>query len=110
MPSSPRYAPHSHAATATSTASAGAAALVSGRVTSCYGSRWGTNHNGIDIAAPIGTTISAPESGVVLQAGPANGFGLAVYILGDDGAEAGRKTFSRPRSSPVTTIISAPPW
>ncbi|WP_336031953.1 M23 family metallopeptidase [Geodermatophilus sp. FMUSA9-8] len=66
-------------------ASAGAGALVNGRVTSCYGSRWGTNHNGIDIAAPIGTPIFAPEGGVVLQAGPANGFGLAVYIQHPDG-------------------------
>ena len=66
-------------------ASAGAGALVNGRVTSCYGSRWGTNHNGIDIAAPIGTPIFAPESGVVLQAGPANGFGLAVYLQHPDG-------------------------
>ena len=66
-------------------ASAGAGGLVNGRVTSCYGSRWGTNHNGIDIAAPIGTPIFAPEGGVVLQAGPANGFGLAVYIQHPDG-------------------------
>ena len=66
-------------------ATAGAGALVNGRVTSCYGSRSGTNHNGIDIAAPIGTPIFAPESGVVLQAGPANGFGLAVYIQHPDG-------------------------
>ncbi|MCF6744999.1 M23 family peptidase [Blastococcus sp. KM273128] len=66
-------------------ASAGAGALVDGRVTSCYGTRWGTNHNGIDIAASIGTPIFAPDGGVVLQAGPANGFGLAVYIQHPDG-------------------------
>ena len=66
-------------------ATAGAGALVNGRVTSCYGSRSGTIHNGIDIAAPIGTPIFAPESGVVLQAGPANGFGLAVYIQHPEG-------------------------
>lgn len=66
-------------------ATAGSAALVNGRVTSCYGSRWGTTHNGIDIAAPVGTPIFAPDDGVVLQAGPANGFGLAVYIQHPDG-------------------------
>lgn len=59
--------------------------LVAGQVTSCYGARGGTNHNGIDIAAPIGTPIYAPEGGVVLNAGPANGFGLAVYIQHSDG-------------------------
>src|SRR5918997_922992 len=37
-----------------------------GRVTSCYGPRWGTMHQGVDIAAPIGTPIYVPEAGVVL--------------------------------------------
>ncbi|CCH87376.1 Peptidase M23 [Modestobacter italicus] len=64
---------------------AGTESLAAGRVTSCFGSRWGTNHNGVDIAAPIGTPIYAPDAGVVLQAGPANGFGLAVYIQHADG-------------------------
>jgi murein DD-endopeptidase MepM/ murein hydrolase activator NlpD len=40
----------------------------------------------MDIAAPIGTPIYAATSGVVKRAGTATGFGLAVYILGDDGA------------------------
>lgn len=66
-------------------ARAGTAALVAGRVTSCYGSRSGATHNGVDIAAPIGTPIYAPDAGVVLDAGPANGFGLAVYIQHGDG-------------------------
>ena len=57
-----------------------------GRVTSCYGARWGTMHLGVDIAAPIGTPIFTPEPGVVLQAGPASGFGLAVAIQHHDGA------------------------
>ncbi|MGY1806605.1 M23 family metallopeptidase [Blastococcus sp. SYSU D00669] len=57
-----------------------------GRTSSCFGARWGTQHNGMDIAAPIGTPIYAATSGVVQRAGSATGFGLAVYILGDDGA------------------------
>jgi murein DD-endopeptidase MepM/ murein hydrolase activator NlpD len=68
-----------------SVTSAGSGALVAGRVTSCYGSRWGTTHYGIDVAAPIGTPIYAPEGGVVLDAGPANGFGQAVYVQHPDG-------------------------
>jgi murein DD-endopeptidase MepM/ murein hydrolase activator NlpD len=63
----------------------GAVAPATGRVTSCYGPRWGTMHSGIDIAAPIGTPIYAPEGGVVVQAGPASGFGLAVAVQHGDG-------------------------
>ncbi len=56
-----------------------------GRVSSCFGARWGTLHGGVDIAAPIGTPIYAAHSGVVQRAGTASGFGYAVWILGDDG-------------------------
>ena len=64
----------------------GAVPPTTGRVTSCYGARWGTMHQGVDIAAPIGTPVFAPEGGVVLQAGPASGFGLAVYVQHGDGS------------------------
>jgi murein DD-endopeptidase MepM/ murein hydrolase activator NlpD len=66
-------------------ASGSAVAPTSGRVTSCYGSRWGTLHAGIDIAAPIGTPVFAPVDGVVVSAGPASGFGLAVAVQHPDG-------------------------
>jgi murein DD-endopeptidase MepM/ murein hydrolase activator NlpD len=72
------------AASAVST-TGGAVAPASGQVTSCYGSRWGTLHAGVDIAAPIGTPIYAPEGGTVVQAGPASGFGLAVAVQHADG-------------------------
>jgi murein DD-endopeptidase MepM/ murein hydrolase activator NlpD len=61
-------------------------APTSGRVSSCYGARWGVTHFGVDIAAPIGTPIYAAHSGVVQRAGAATGFGQAVYIRGNDGA------------------------
>jgi murein DD-endopeptidase MepM/ murein hydrolase activator NlpD len=57
-----------------------------GSTSSCYGSRWGLTHFGVDIAAAIGTPVYAATSGVVRRAGAATGFGQAVYILGDDGA------------------------
>jgi murein DD-endopeptidase MepM/ murein hydrolase activator NlpD len=66
-------------------AAGGAVAPANGRVTSCYGSRWGTLHAGVDIAAPIGTPVFTPEDGIVLDAGPASGFGLAVYVQHGDG-------------------------
>jgi murein DD-endopeptidase MepM/ murein hydrolase activator NlpD len=60
--------------------------ITNGRFTSCYEMRWGTMHNGVDIAAPIGTPIYAPADGRVVRAGAATGFGLAVYIQHDDGS------------------------
>ncbi|MFF0531268.1 M23 family metallopeptidase [Nocardia amikacinitolerans] len=57
-----------------------------GTFTSGFGSRWGTFHNGIDIAAPIGTPIYAVANGTVIDAGPAQGFGLWVRIRHDDGS------------------------
>ncbi|TKJ28488.1 M23 family metallopeptidase [Blastococcus sp. CCUG 61487] len=57
----------------------------SGRVSSCFGPRWGSLHGGVDIAAPIGTPVYSAHSGVVQRAGAASGFGLAIWILGDDG-------------------------
>ena len=56
-----------------------------GRTSSCFGSRWGVAHLGVDIAAPIGTPIYAATSGVVERSGPATGFGLAVYLRGTNG-------------------------
>ena len=67
------------------TSADGAVPPTDGRVTSCYGSRWGTLHAGVDIAAPIGTPVFSPEAGIVLDAGPASGFGLAVYVQHGDG-------------------------
>ena len=63
-----------------------AVAPTSGRFTTCYEMRWGEMHYGVDIAAPIGTPIYSPMAGRVLRAGPATGFGLAVYVQHDDGS------------------------
>ena len=56
-----------------------------GRLTTCFCMRWGQMHWGIDLAAPLGTPIYAATDGVVLRAGPASGFGNAVYIQDADG-------------------------
>ncbi|RBY95024.1 M23 family peptidase [Blastococcus sp. TBT05-19] len=55
------------------------------RLTSSFGPRWGTLHAGIDLAAPMRTPEFAVMDGVVLEAGPASGFGLAVYIQHENG-------------------------
>ncbi len=60
-------------------------APVSGTMTSNFGPRWGTTHYGLDIANAIGTPIVSATDGVVLESGPAAGFGLWVRIQQDDG-------------------------
>jgi murein DD-endopeptidase MepM/ murein hydrolase activator NlpD len=69
----------------TATAAAGEVQMVTGRVTSGFGSRWGRAHRGLDVAAPIGTPIRAPLAGEVVASGPASGFGLWVRVRHDDG-------------------------
>ena len=59
-----------------------------GRFTSGFGARWGTSHQGIDIANEIGTPIYAFTEGVVEEAGPADGFGLWVVIRHPDGTQS----------------------
>ncbi len=50
------------------------------QLTSGFGARWGTQHNGIDLAGPIGTPIYAYADGVVSQAGEAQGFGQWIVL------------------------------
>jgi murein DD-endopeptidase MepM/ murein hydrolase activator NlpD len=56
-----------------------------GSFTSGFGARWGTSHNGVDIANAIGTPIVAVMDGTVVEAGPASGFGLWVRVQHEDG-------------------------
>lgn len=56
-----------------------------GRLTSGYGARWGTTHYGLDIANRMGTPLVSAADGVVIEAGPASGFGLWVRIQHADG-------------------------
>ncbi|CCH86826.1 Peptidase [Modestobacter italicus] len=55
------------------------------RLSSGFGYRWGTLHAGIDFAAPLGTPEYAVMDGVVVRAGAASGFGLAVYVQHENG-------------------------
>jgi murein DD-endopeptidase MepM/ murein hydrolase activator NlpD len=52
----------------------------SGIVTSGFGWRWGRMHEGLDIAAPSGSPISAATSGTVIYAGWMGGYGNLVVI------------------------------
>lgn len=51
-----------------------------GRLTSAAGPRWGGRHEGADIANRVGTPIYAVTDGVVVDSGPASGFGLWVRL------------------------------
>lgn len=48
--------------------------------TSGFGARWGTQHQGIDRAGPVGTPIYAFTDGRVVAAGPAAGFGNWIIL------------------------------
>ncbi|MFP7487258.1 peptidoglycan DD-metalloendopeptidase family protein [Priestia filamentosa] len=60
-------------------------------ISSLYGSRYhpvlGTTrfHNGIDMAAPFGTSIFSASTGTVLFAGKSSGYGNWIVIQGDNG-------------------------
>ena len=57
-----------------------------GVLTSGYGWRWGRLHQGIDIAAPIGTPIVAAASGEVISAGWHGGYGNLIKLEHLDGS------------------------
>lgn len=57
------------------------------RYTSGFGRRWGRMHNGIDMAAPVGTAIVAPGDGVVTFAGRQSGYGNLIKIKHELGTE-----------------------
>ena len=59
----------------------------SGTITSRYGSRWGGMHTGLDIAGPVGTTITAAASGTVTAAGWNGSYGNMIKISHGNGVE-----------------------
>lgn len=54
-----------------------------GIYTSGFGSRWGEQHKGVDIANEEGTPIYAAHDGTVISSGPATGYGLWIRIQSD---------------------------
>ncbi|NLZ56941.1 MAG: M23 family metallopeptidase [Corynebacterium sp.] len=57
-----------------------------GAFTSGFGPRWGTVHQGIDIANAVGTPILSVMDGVVIDSGPASGYGNWIRIQHTDGS------------------------
>ncbi|OWY05348.1 MULTISPECIES: M23 family metallopeptidase [unclassified Thioclava] len=55
------------------------------RFSSPFGWRWGRMHEGVDMAAPIGTKVYAPADGVVIAAEHERGYGNIIKIRHDFG-------------------------
>jgi murein DD-endopeptidase MepM/ murein hydrolase activator NlpD len=64
----------------TTPSSAGLIWPVSGPVTSPFGPRWGSFHQGIDIGVPTGTPIHAAAAGRVIYCGWESGYGNLVVL------------------------------
>lgn len=58
---------------------------VDGVVVSRFGKREGAQHDGVDIAAPVGTVVWAAASGEVVYAGVQPGYGTIVILRHPDG-------------------------
>lgn len=57
------------------------------QISSAYGPRWGTSHNGVDLAAPHGSTIYSVHAGTVTHSGWAGGYGYLVIVDHGNGVE-----------------------
>lgn len=78
--SQPAPQPSSGSQTTSQPSSSGFIWPVQGVLTSGFGMRWGRMHEGIDIAAPIGTPIHAAAAGTIIYAGWMGGYGNLVII------------------------------
>ncbi len=56
-----------------------------GILTSPYGMRWGSMHNGVDLAGPTGSPIIASDGGTVTFSGWNGAYGMTVEIYHGDG-------------------------
>lgn len=54
--------------------------VVAGVVSSSFGMRHGAMHDGVDIAAPIGTPVYAADDGTVIFVGQIHGYGNAIIL------------------------------
>ncbi len=61
---------------------------ITATITSRFGSRWGSNHKGLDFGAPTGTSIKAAAAGTVTYSGYNNGgYGYCIIISHGNGVQ-----------------------
>ena len=58
--------------------------VAQGQISSGFGIRNGTMHDGVDIAAPNGTPVHAAESGTVIYSGRLRGYGNVIIVRHDE--------------------------
>ncbi|MBF8435909.1 M23 family metallopeptidase [Halanaerobiaceae bacterium Z-7014] len=58
---------------------------VEGRISSPFGPRWGSHHDGKDYAVPIGTPVKAAGGGRVVYVGWSSGYGNTVILQHQEG-------------------------
>lgn len=68
---------------------------VAGSISSYYGWRWGSFHQGVDIAADRGTPVRCADSGMVSYAGWYGGYGYLVTVDHGNGMETWYAHLSR---------------
>jgi murein DD-endopeptidase MepM/ murein hydrolase activator NlpD len=73
---------------------------VDGPITSAFGPRGDTHHDGIDVAAPVGTPVRAARGGRVLYSAELRGYGNLLIIDHGDGYAT---VYAHNRSNAVTT-------
>ena len=59
--------------------------VAGGSVSSRFGSRDGSFHDGIDISAPVGTPVNAAHGGVVIYSDVLRGYGNVIIVRHTDG-------------------------
>lgn len=80
-----------------------------GVISSAFGPRWGRMHEGVDIAAPLGTTIRAAAPGVVERAGWEPGYGRVVVLRHSFGLETVYAHASRILVGPGEAVAAGQP-
>lgn len=58
----------------------GVAPVLQARLTSLFGRRWGRKHQGVDLAAPVGSAIRTVAAGTVVHSGWEQGYGQSVVV------------------------------